>query len=214
MKTPFSLTKFLSLAIVCQTLVSHAEEPKDLVSLRASWQRAREQALSPLDKKYAEALSALKIRFTKEGNLEAALAVDGELKGLQGTAEPAQPDSKQAQPSEDGKRISAKAKEAIEKRFIGLMWAEAVNTGPGRPFFFFRKDGTVTRRTQSSGLAHGTWKMFDDGIVEINGIGGGHSWASFDSDTSGTWRFTRADDGNSRAIQLIPGEGDPGSKGE
>ena len=68
----------LSLALRGQ----NSPEPSELVSLRASWQKARDQAVLPIDKKYEEALKSLKDRFTKAGNLEAALHADSELKKI------------------------------------------------------------------------------------------------------------------------------------
>jgi len=55
-------------------------EVRELSSLRDSWIRAREQALKPIDDKYASALRALKDKLTKSGDLEGALQVDAELK--------------------------------------------------------------------------------------------------------------------------------------
>ena len=57
-------------------------DPPDLTKLRESWQRAIQQANAPLDKKYEEALVAMKTRFTKDGKLQEALGVDNELKML------------------------------------------------------------------------------------------------------------------------------------
>ena len=65
-----------------------APELKDLSSLRESWQRARKQATEPIDKKYLEALDALKQRFTNAAQPDAALAVDREIKRLTGCSEP------------------------------------------------------------------------------------------------------------------------------
>lgn len=56
------------------------EEPKELTQLRDQWLKLRTSAVSPLDKKYSQGLEDLKTRFTKAGNLEAALAVNAELK--------------------------------------------------------------------------------------------------------------------------------------
>jgi hypothetical protein len=56
--------------------------PKELQALQDSYQRARATALSPIEKKYSDALTQMRIRFTKESNLESALAVDAELKTL------------------------------------------------------------------------------------------------------------------------------------
>ena len=59
-----------------------ADEPKELLSLRQSWEKARQQATAPIDKRYGDTLAALKSRFTKEGKLDAALAVDSEIKRI------------------------------------------------------------------------------------------------------------------------------------
>jgi hypothetical protein len=76
---------FTTLAFASITILAAAQspaEPTDLTKLRDSWQRAIHQANAPLDKKYEEALAAMKTRFTKEGKLQEALAVDNELKML------------------------------------------------------------------------------------------------------------------------------------
>lgn len=90
-----------------------AEDPRELVSLRESYQKAREQALSPLDKKYVDALTALKTRFTKEGNLEAALAVDSEIKSISSSSSASTP----AIPASD--TLSRKEREKLEASLAG-----------------------------------------------------------------------------------------------
>lgn len=65
-------------------------DPPELTQLREGWQRATRQATAPLDKRYRDSLTALKLRFTREGKLNEALAIDAELKELdeaQGDAE-------------------------------------------------------------------------------------------------------------------------------
>jgi hypothetical protein len=83
----------IALAFASLTILAAAQtpaEPTDLTKLRDSWQRAIQQANAPLDKKYEEALVAMKTRFTKDGKLQEALAVDNELKLLASRA-PAKP---------------------------------------------------------------------------------------------------------------------------
>ena len=63
-------------------------EPKELSSLRESWQLARKQATDPLDQKYLAELDALKRRFTTAGQPDAALAVDQETKRLNLRSDP------------------------------------------------------------------------------------------------------------------------------
>jgi len=58
-------------------------EPKELLDLRGSFEKARSAALSPLEKKYVDALTGLKDRLTKRGDLNGALAVQAELARMQ-----------------------------------------------------------------------------------------------------------------------------------
>ncbi|MBL9117443.1 MAG: hypothetical protein JNJ83_20720 [Verrucomicrobiaceae bacterium] len=60
-----------------------ADSPQELATLKESYLKARSQAIAPIDKKYLDALTALKSKFTKNGDLESALAVDSEIKTLQ-----------------------------------------------------------------------------------------------------------------------------------
>jgi hypothetical protein len=62
--------------------LSVGAEPPSLTNLRESWQRARQQANAPLDKKYVDALQAMKTQFTKAGDLENAVLIDAEIKSL------------------------------------------------------------------------------------------------------------------------------------
>jgi preprotein translocase subunit SecD len=71
-------------------------EPAELTQLRASWTRARDQATKPVDEKYTAALTALKERLTKAGNLEDALQVDKELKQVKGLPSESTPNSLEA----------------------------------------------------------------------------------------------------------------------
>lgn len=75
-------TPILLIVLAGATFAQSPTEPNDLTKLRQSWQRAVSQATAPLDKKYVDALQQIKTRFTKEGKLEEALAVDNELKLL------------------------------------------------------------------------------------------------------------------------------------
>jgi hypothetical protein len=65
---------------------SKVAEPSDLVALRRGWQQAKAQAAQPIDRKYAASLEALKLRYTKAGDLTSALAVDSEIKALEASA--------------------------------------------------------------------------------------------------------------------------------
>lgn len=70
---------FLATHAPCQS----SAEPKELLDLRASFEKARFAALSPLERKYVDALNGLKDRLTKKGDLNGALAVQTELSRMQ-----------------------------------------------------------------------------------------------------------------------------------
>lgn len=55
-------------------------QPERLVNLRANYERAIERVSAPVSAQYREELQKMKLEYTKAGNLEAALAVDEELK--------------------------------------------------------------------------------------------------------------------------------------
>ncbi len=54
--------------------------PDRLVTLRANYEQAIARATGPVNLQYRDALLKLKMEYTKAGNLEAALAVDDEIK--------------------------------------------------------------------------------------------------------------------------------------
>lgn len=82
MKTQRTILLVILVASTCFAQVG--SDPTDLVSLRESWQRARTSAITPIDKKFEDALIAMKDRYTKAGDLQAAIAVDAELNRLKG----------------------------------------------------------------------------------------------------------------------------------
>jgi len=69
-------------AWLAQSQTPQSTEPAELSRLRESWQRAKEQANAPIDRKYVDALRELKTRLGKAGNLDQALLVDAELKKM------------------------------------------------------------------------------------------------------------------------------------
>jgi hypothetical protein len=85
------LTATILLITAMRLSAQTPQEPSDLTRLRESWQRALQQAAAPLDKKYLDALTALKLRYTKEGKLQEALAIDTEMKALASRAQASQP---------------------------------------------------------------------------------------------------------------------------
>ena len=66
-----------------------ATEPERLTKLRSSYEAAIQRANSPIIKTYISELEKLKIESTKAGRLEDALAIDSEIKKLQGLSNPA-----------------------------------------------------------------------------------------------------------------------------
>lgn len=77
--------KILSMIFVAVVSFSYAQEaktekePVELTQLREQWQRARTQAIEPIDKKYVQMLEEQKLRFTKAGKLEEAVALKAEI---------------------------------------------------------------------------------------------------------------------------------------
>lgn len=84
--------KSITLAILTIASVSLSAEPttepRDLVALRASFEKARSAAVAPIEKKYGDALTIMKDRFTKSGDLNGALAVQAELTKLRAPIAP------------------------------------------------------------------------------------------------------------------------------
>ena len=112
------------------------DEPTDLVQLRENWQRATQQATAPLNKKYGEALRAMKLRYTKEGNLDAAMAVDTEIKKLGGdTPTP---------PAGPGGGISGKQRAAIDQAVLGRWYTPKGGYGE------FNKEGYWSMESKKS----------------------------------------------------------------
>lgn len=58
------------------------QTPEKLSALRTAYQSAITRATDPITKTYGTELERLKVEFTQKGDLQSALAVDAELKGL------------------------------------------------------------------------------------------------------------------------------------
>lgn len=114
-----------------------ASEPKELSDLRASFEKARTAAVSPLEKKYQDALLVMKDRLTKKGDLEGALAVQAELSKLQPAL---------ASPQDNGKLRLARIK-TIDEFMAWLITTSWKNENGS--FLRFPNKGTVelTRAT-------------------------------------------------------------------
>ena len=117
--------------------------PKELAPLRESWTKARQLATAPLDKKYLDALGALKLRYTRDGNLSAALAIDAEMRTLSSVESQESPKIvNKISPPE-----TANSKQQLEKHLIGTKW-------------------TIVRASDNAGW--GTFEFKDKGIMTFN----------------------------------------------
>lgn len=112
-------------------------DPKELTDLRESWKRARDQATLPIDKKYVDALSAMKMRLTKAGDLSGALAVEAEIKTIFPTAS-----TSTSQATAGAETVNTKKE--LEKHLLGKKWKMSqVSSGKGWGVWEFKPDGTI-----------------------------------------------------------------------
>lgn len=155
------LTTFAFASFAVLAAAQAPSEPTDLTKLRESWQRAIQQANAPLDKKYEEALAAMKTRFTKEGKLQEALAVDNELKMLASRA--SSPQAAKGTVPASGADMT---KRQIEKVLLASNWAYYESgtsitergAGPGK-VIEFQKDGHAV----IEGGIQTAWKLNNNG---------------------------------------------------
>lgn len=80
------LAAFLIPVLSLSLAAEEPAEPSELSTLREGWQRATRQATEPLNRKYRDALNAMKLRFTQAGRLDEALAVEREIQALEKAA--------------------------------------------------------------------------------------------------------------------------------
>lgn len=140
-------------------------EPKELLDLRASFEKARSAALSPLEKKYVDALTGLKDRLTKKSDLYGALAVQAEItKLLAASAAPR---------TDEGKLRLSKFNDAGE--FTAWLQTTTWTTATGSVFRFpsadsmvsTKKDGaTTTYKTTIEKIGVVSWR-YSTGSTEI-----------------------------------------------
>ena len=78
------MNKMLSQVLLCfvgTNIIAMAQDaPERLSTLRSQHEAALERIAKPIREKYLTELEKLKLEYTKAGNLDAALAVDGALK--------------------------------------------------------------------------------------------------------------------------------------
>lgn len=152
----------LATTAIAQTLAPGTHDPPELANLRTSWQRARQNATAPMDRKYLDALKALKLKLTKVGNLEQALAVDAEIRRVSADPNAAYSTS----------RIPITATELVQSKWTfvvpDLNWLDVLT---------FFNDGKVFSKKNSS---RGSWSIQNNVLrVEFNN---GTTWSEFESD--------------------------------
>lgn len=133
-------------------------EPAELQKLTAQWQKAREQVTAPIDKKYLDALAAMKVTMTKQGNLEGALAVDARIKSL--TANASIP-TVTTTTAEGG---LPKTKNSLEKFLVGTTWT-VTGAKNGR----FIGDMEFTSSSMMMFQKEREWTVTDKRIITVEG---------------------------------------------
>lgn len=107
---------------------TNAANPPELTSLRDSWQNARKRATDPVDRKYLEALKAMKEQFVKSGKLEEALAVDAEIKKISASADDDKnADAELIQQIDDTTWQNIRGHESIMFKDKRLYWGKSVS---------------------------------------------------------------------------------------
>jgi hypothetical protein len=152
MKYPIAVFTLLS-ALVCQA--QQGSDPKELSSLRDSYTKAKAAAVAPIDKKYVDALLGLKDKFTKAGNLEAAIATDAELKRI-GSANPA--------PLATGDLPAAAGKTSRSRKLYGELVGTTWHTEWGDQTIVLEVDGLMRFSTEANNRQ---WRISNDGEMEM-----------------------------------------------
>lgn len=194
------------------------QPPASMVELKGNYTKALERAREPMNKTYEAELQKLLDRFTKTGNLDAALAVKDEVAGLSAapvavTAPVAPTEGRTAPtPAESkSKRLTRSEKKAIEDRFMQTMWTIL----PAKvDCYYFHKDGACSRGEFGKGsatAATGKWEMEDDGSVCIKYVGGDKKWAWFSSNQAGEFAATQKD-ARRMGFEMVSGATEPQRK--
>lgn len=82
--TKYFSTSFFAIAALFPVM---AEEPGELTSSRANYEKALDRATAPIHEMYLEHLQRLQSKFTRENNLDAALAIRAEIEKLEENTE-------------------------------------------------------------------------------------------------------------------------------
>ncbi len=115
-----SSVSFLFFAFLLSPLLAKepqaVSEPSALIHLRQRWKGAQARVLKPVNQKYERALTKMKLRYTKAGNLQAALVVQKELEQLKSKTTLA------AAPAKASVSPGHLDKKALEKWLAGKKW--------------------------------------------------------------------------------------------
>ena len=154
MKTITILFTLGMLAPTCYPEESTATQPKQLLSLRETYQAAVAKATDPLKRTYLTELQKLKLQFTKAGDLESALAVDSEIRTLGEKTDNAI------------KASDVNTKREFRQAVMGGKWSMK-RVADGKPWgvWEFNDDGTVVVAERPR-----KWNVTDRRIVLVDGM--------------------------------------------
>jgi hypothetical protein len=108
-----SILRAATILVLTSNLV-RGEETPEMKLLREQWRQAVEKAVAPINSRYHKELNALKLRYTREGKLAEAVAVEAEIKELErGPAIAGAPE-----PSRKLEIVSAKYGNEASNRFV------------------------------------------------------------------------------------------------
>ncbi|MBL9114359.1 MAG: hypothetical protein JNJ83_05080 [Verrucomicrobiaceae bacterium] len=136
------------------------DEPSDLIALRDAWEKARAAALAPVDKKYDDALTVMRERYTKQGNLAAALAVDAAQKKLKGS--PGDMAAQQSTATSSSATTQTSKQRRLSKDLIGTTWT----CDAWKASMTLNEDGTTTYSGTKGPIAK--WQVTEDGKLALS----------------------------------------------
>ena len=141
---PHTIAFFLTISLTSGQITDSSKIPDKLERLRGNYSNAVEWVVTPLKRTYETELQRLKLEYTKAGNLEAALAVDAEIKTL--SAKPG------VTKSHDEKNC----------RFSDTVWRNEKFDN----LVEFKSDGRFSEKIKGSRLT-GTWEIVTDTEVTV-----------------------------------------------
>ena len=142
--SPHTVVFLLTVCLTSGQTPDSLKIPEKLSRLRGSYNTAVDRVVTPLKKTYATELQRLKIEYTKAGNLEAALAVDAEIKNI------------------EGKEGATKTKETNTCAFTDTIWRQKIGGDVE-----FKSDGSYTETSQYHKPLTGKWRRLTDTEVAV-----------------------------------------------